>query len=61
MTVTLVLIDDQPYAFRTVSVTAYSPGWRKTTDGLFIVVQASPPKSQRQLVGAPVDISVNRT
>ncbi|KAF5046827.1 hypothetical protein DSECCO2_466700 [anaerobic digester metagenome] len=47
VTVTLVLIEDQPYGLRTVSVTAYSPGWRKTTDGLCIVVQASPPKSQR--------------
>lgn len=61
VTVTFVAIDDQPYGFRTVSVTAYSPGWRKITDGFTIVVQASPPKSQCQEVGVPVEASVNRT
>lgn len=55
------VIEEVPNLFDTVSVTGYVPGWRKMTAGLLVLVQASPPKSQRHDVGEPDEVSVSRT
>ena len=55
------LMEFDPKLFVTVSVTVFEPGVVKVWFGFLSVDVPPSPKSHRQEVGAPVEVSVNRT